>query len=151
VDATDEEIYGKYAAELLRFAATLVGPSMADDIMSNALLRAFSSRNWSTVSDHRPYLYRSVLNEANQVRRSDHRRSLREAAVASNGITHDDHLDLEVRDVLVRLTVRQRAVVYLTYWEDLAVAEVAETLCTSASTTERELRAARRRLKELLR
>ena len=56
MDLRDEEIYSKYADELLRFAATLVGPSMAEDVMASAVLHAFSSRNWASVSAPRAYL-----------------------------------------------------------------------------------------------
>ena len=60
----DEAVYVKYAPELLRFAAGLVGPSMADDVLSSAFLHASSSRRWAIVEDKRAYLYRTVLNFA---------------------------------------------------------------------------------------
>ena len=47
----------------------------------------------------------------------------------------------EVRAVLTCLTVRQRSVIWLSYWADATDAEVADTLGVSVRTVERELRA----------
>ena len=148
---TDEEIYGKYADELLRFAATLVGPSLAEDVMSHAVMRAFASRGWHAVANHRAYLYRTVLNEARQLGRSAKRRVLREERAATPEIVDGSHVRAEVLDAMRRLSIRQRAVVFLTYWADLSVDDVSTTLDVSPSTVQRDLRAARAHLQELLR
>ena len=150
MDLRDEEIYSKYADELLRFAATLVGPSMAEDVMASAVLHAFSSRTWASVSAPRAYLYRAVLNESRQVFRSSQRRIAREIAYGRPEAVSAPHFEIEVREHLMRLTVRQRAVIYLTYWEDMQVADVASMLSISIPTAKRELRAARQRLEKLL-
>lgn len=148
--ASDEEIYGKYADELLRFAATLVGPSLAEDVMAHAVLRAFAAPGWPDVVNHRAYLYRTVLNEARQLGRATKRRILREERVASAEHVDGVGVRAEVLDAMRRLDLRQRAVIFLTYWADLAIDGVAATLEVSASTVERDLRAARAELKELL-
>jgi RNA polymerase sigma factor (sigma-70 family) len=49
-----------------------------------------------------------------------------------------------------RLSLRQRAVVFLTYWEDLGPASVAELLGISEGAVRRHLARARARLKEVL-
>ena len=59
-------------------------------------------------------------------------------------------VDRDVIAALLRLTVRQRAVVFLTYWADLPPAEIAALLDSSLRTVERELSAAKARLEELL-
>jgi DNA-directed RNA polymerase specialized sigma24 family protein len=46
--------------------------------------------------------------------------------------------------------VRQRAVIHLIYWADLAPQQVAETMGTSLRTVERDLKNARTRLKAIL-
>ena len=57
----------------------------------------------------------------------------------------------EVIDAVRRLSVRQRAVVYMTYWLDATANDVALDLGVSVRTVERELTTARRRLEVLLR
>ena len=56
----------------------------------------------------------------------------------------------DVLAALKRLSVRQRAVIHLTYWADLAPQQVADTIGTSLRTVERELTNARTRLKAIL-
>lgn len=150
MSGADEEVYGKYADELLRFAATLVGPSLAEDVLSRAVLRTFASPAWPTVLHRRAYLYRCVLNEAHQTARADQRRVLREQRAAGAASHDESHVRAEVLDAMRRLSLRQRAVIFLTYWADLTVGDVAGTLDVSTSTVERELRAARACLQELL-
>lgn len=81
-DAAD--CYGKYRDELIRFASALVGPSGAEDVMTNAVVRAFGSRQWPTVVERRAYLYRAVVNEARQQHRSTQRRLRRECLAADS-------------------------------------------------------------------
>jgi RNA polymerase sigma factor (sigma-70 family) len=147
----DEETYEKHADELVRFATILVGPGGAEDLVSGAVLRAFSSPSWPTVTERRAYLYRTLLNEARQVRRATQRRLRREAAAARCDWVDVPLVRAEVLDALRRLTVRQRAVIYLTYWLDEQPVEVARWLGTFKRTVERELTTARRRLEALLR
>ena len=59
----------KHSGELVRLATGLVGPFDAQDAVTDACLRSFQSRNWTSVINRRDYLYRSVLNQA----RSHHR------------------------------------------------------------------------------
>jgi len=148
VDVRDEELYEKHAEELIRFATTLVGPSQAEDVVASAVLNSMASRSWSTVAEPRAYLFRAVLNEARAVGRSNSRRTRREQSVASDEEADAATISVEVRDAMARLSPRQRSVLYLTYWHELSVAEVARTLHLSRRTTERALTAARRTLEE---
>lgn len=146
----EEELYGKYADELLRFAATLVGPSDADDVMSSAVVRAFTSPAWSSVEHHRAYLYRSVLNEARQFARSSGRRVSRERRSAIDPLLESSVVSVEVWDAMGRLVMDERAVVFLAYWLDLSVDDIADTLGASRRTVERRLHSGRARLREAL-
>ena len=49
-----------------------------------------------------------------------------------------------------KISERQRAVIHLTYWEDLTTGDIASLLGLSVRTIERELTLARRRLEALL-
>src|SRR5215218_392117 len=128
MDGRDEEIYRKHADELMRFATTLVGAASAEDVFSAAILKAMTSPAWQSVSEHRPYLFRAVLNEAFGVKRSDCRRCVRETTLGAPEDVETYHLGLEVADAMSRLSVRQRSVLYLAYWLDLTVDEIASTL-----------------------
>ena len=147
---TDEEIYRKYADDLVRFATGLVGPFDASDVVTDACLRTFGSPRWRDVTNHRAYLYRSVLNQARSHHRSTLRRRVREQRAAVADATAPVEVDVDVLAAVDRLSVQQRASVVLTYWEDLTPSEVALRLGVSEGSVKRHLARARSRLKELL-
>lgn len=146
----NEDIYRKHSAELVRFATGLVGPFDAPDVVTDACLRAFHSRNWAAVSNRRAYLYRSVLNQARSHHRSTIRRRIREHATAVPDSVTPVPVDIDVLRAVDKLSMQQRASVFLTYWEDLSPAEVAARLKISEGSVKRHLARARARLKELL-
>lgn len=151
-DATAE--YLKHADHLLRFASAVAGPSSADDIVAAVVMRVLvEGDGWRSVGDVRAYLVRSVMNEAIDRQRRRTRRRQREERDSSLSATasYDSYVRSEVLDAVGRLTARQRAVVYLTYWLDHAASEVAAELDVSVRTVERELTVARRALEVLLR
>ena len=42
----DQQTWRRHAAELIRFATTLVGPFDAQDLLSTAFLNATTSKDW---------------------------------------------------------------------------------------------------------
>jgi RNA polymerase sigma factor (sigma-70 family) len=147
---SNEEIYRKYADDLVRFATGLVGPFDAPDVVTDACLRSFSVPGWTGVANHRAYLYRAVLNHARSHHRSTLRRRLRELQAAVPEASSPPDVDVDVLVAVDRLSVRQRAVVMLTYWEDLSPGEVAARLGISEGSVKRHLNRARSRLREQL-
>jgi RNA polymerase sigma-70 factor (ECF subfamily) len=147
---TDEEIYRKHADELVRFATGLVGPFDAQDVVTDSCLRAFGSKDWRGVSNHRAYLYRTVLNRARSQHRSTLRRRVREMRAAPREQIAPVEVDVDVLTAVDKLSLQQRAAVVLTYWEDLRPDEVASRLGISEGSVKRHLARARSRLRELL-
>lgn len=150
IDVTDEQVYGKYSAELLWFAAGLVGPSAADDVLSSAFVKAISSPRWSQIDDRRSYLYRTVLNETRQQFRGDSRRLAREFRTARSDTVDAAESAVDLAATLAMLPREQRAVVFLTYWMGFTFADSAKTLSLSPRTVERHLHHARARLRKAL-
>ncbi len=148
----NETVYRNYSAELTRYATGLVGPFDAPDVVTDACLKAFESRRWPEVIDHRAYLYRTVLTVAHDHHRRTSSRRLREMKAAGRDQVPDfaASIDVEVLDAVGRLSVQQRAAVFLTYWEDLPPEVVAERMGVAIGTVKRHLNRARKRLGELL-
>ena len=147
----DEEFYRKHADSLLRLAYALVGPSDAEDIFSTAVLNVLRSDRWAELDDDakRGYLYRSVVNQARRWgRRTTKRRqleamyALREAVDVSTVRAPDD-----TWEVVASLSMRQRAVVVLTYWDDLDTNTVADLLGISEGSVYTHLNRARTTLR----
>ncbi len=131
MDQRDVLIYEKHAAELTRFATTLVGASQASDVVADVVLSCVQSRAWSGVREPKPFLCRSVLNEARRWQRGEVRRRLREQLAASREWAVDPETDQGVWAAVAELSVRQRAVIFLTYWSD-STRRRSPSSCTSA-------------------
>lgn len=149
---TDEELYDKYGDRLVRFAATIVGPSLAEDVVVDGVMSALQSRRWGTVDDRVGYLYRCVLSAGRMELRSAARRRRREDRVFRRRTsTNDDFagdflVTPEVRSAIGALSPRQRAVVFLTYWEDLDERAVARRLDISVGSVRQHLHRAKQRI-----
>jgi RNA polymerase sigma-70 factor (ECF subfamily) len=150
MDVADwEEAYVKYADDLVRFAATLVGSDDAEDLVATTFLNVLRSDS-TNVTQRRAYLYRSVVNTAQKHHRTERRRERREALTAVSGAHEGDETEPGVHRALLGLSRQQRAVVHLTYWEDLAPSAVGERLGVSEGTVRKQLARARRALRESL-
>ena len=149
-DRSNAEVYREHAAELVRYATVLVGPTDAADVVADAVLGAFGSRVWPTVTNRRAYLYRAVYHRALDLRRGAARRHRREAVTASSDSVVGAEPSLDAQRALHHLPAQQRAVVYLTYWADLTPAQAAELLDVSEGTVRKQLARARTTLRRVL-
>lgn len=148
---TKSEVFERYGVELTRFATSLVGPSEAQDVVSDAMVRAMWSDGWDDVANQRAYLYRAVTTQSRMHHRSAMRRRARENRAAEPGTVIERDQGVDVWDALARLSLPQRAVVFLIYWEDLTEADCADRLGISDRTVRRHLVRARHQLGRMLR
>ncbi|MCY7299373.1 MAG: RNA polymerase sigma factor [Ilumatobacteraceae bacterium] len=148
--ADSSELYRRHADELVRYATALVGPADAPDVVVDAVVTAFASPGWLTVENQRAYLYRAVLNRSLSMRRTDARRVAREerVAVSDSVVAHESSVD--ALRALAGLSPQQRAVIYLTYWDDLTPTQVAALLGVSEGTVRKQLARAREQLRRIL-
>jgi RNA polymerase sigma factor (sigma-70 family) len=130
----------------------LVGRTDAPDVLSGAVVKALATPAWPRVRNRKAYLYRSVFNEAQTWLRRAWRRPHLEARAHARETERFElpNLRPDVRDAVLRLSVRQRAVVVLTYWADLDSRTVAERLGISDGSVRRHLARARAHLREAL-
>jgi DNA-directed RNA polymerase specialized sigma24 family protein len=145
---SDAEVYAEVRLDLMRYATALVGVSDAADLVSSVVLRVLERHGGLTeLDDPKPYLMRSVLNEA----RMRHRSMTRERrAVAALPGGHVDPVHDEVLDLVMDLPPRQRAAVFLADYEQYRPTEIAELMGCRPGTVRRYLFMARRKLKEFL-
>ncbi len=148
--ASDEEIYRKYSEELTRFAQGLVGRVDSADIVSAAVLQSISAAGWPQVTNHRAYLYRAILNQARKTHRDRQRRWNKELRGGFEPHREIPEVRPEVLTAVSGLSPRQRAVIVLTYWDDLPTDEIAETLGMSEGSVKKHLARARSKLRRML-
>lgn len=151
-DGSIRDAFDKWGDDLVRYATVLVGPDDAGDVVHQAFVNVLASDRWDSVRDGRAYLFRATLNAAGSMRRSDSRRVAREWRTHAEAVSHLELLaDPAVIAAVRRLSVQQRAVIYLAYWEDMTPAMIGRVLDVGEGTVRKQLSRARRTLREVLR
>ena len=146
---TDREIYEKFRRSLMRFAASLVGPDDADDILSDAVVRTLRRGPLTSLDNPRANLMQAVLNTA----RDRGRRLTRERAAVARHASMPEAVPVvsidspELTETVMRLPVRQRTAVFLVYFEDMTPSDAADVLGVWPATLRRYLALARRKLR----
>jgi RNA polymerase sigma factor (sigma-70 family) len=141
----------------MRFATSLVGVDDAADVVSSAVAKTLAARDWSSLENPRAYVYRAVFREAMSWRRLAARRTLRHEADAGHlgaverTVDHDARVpQARVVQAVAALPDRQRAVVFLAYWDDRRIDDIAETLGMSTGSVKKHLARARDSLRTAL-
>lgn len=147
---SDAGLYDAYRSDLIRFATALVGASDAADVVSEAMLSLLTGGQLTEADNPRALMYRAVVAKSSSMHRSVFRRRRREQRFAESMIVHDPELRLDVVKAVAALSPQQRACVYLVYWEDLSVRDIATRLDLSEGTVKKYLSRARARLREIL-
>lgn len=149
VDTRFAEAYEKHASDLISYATALVGSGQAEDLVADAALRVLRTVDWDKVADSRAYLFRCVLNEA---RRHHRRRPVgpHDLWRALRPSSESVRPEVDELGVFRHLSVQERSVVYLAYWEDAGISEIASTLGIGDGTVRRYLARARAKLRKEL-
>jgi RNA polymerase sigma factor (sigma-70 family) len=145
---TDADIYAALRTDLMRYATALVGVSEAGDLVSAVITRALARPGGlSGLAEAKPYLMRSLLNEARMRHRADRLHDTKLPLLPQDPVEPEHE---HVLDLVMALPPRQRAAVYLTYYERYPAAEVAELMGCRPGTVRRYLHLARRSLREVI-
>ena len=116
----------------------------AEDVLWTVVERVLRrSGSLAALDDARPYLFRAVLNESR-----GHLRRSRVIPWERGFVDENIGFRPDVAAAVGGLPERQRAAVYLTYWRDLPVREVADLMGCRPGTVKRYLHLSRNRLRE---
>ncbi len=152
IPEADVAVYRQHADALIRYATVLVGPDDAPDVVTDAVLKAFATPKWSNVEHRKAYLFRSVLNQASTFNTSHSRRRRRERVVALRAPARsvDPEPSVDAQRALQTLSPKQRAVIYLAYWEDQTAADIADLLDISEGSVRKHLARGRDNLRKTM-
>ena len=138
-----------HVAVMASLAVRMTSASERDDVVQEALLRAWTKRHQYDPmrGTLRTWLLAITADQARRARR----RARPDVAIANLSVpSHsiDDRLDLE--DAVARLPSRQRLAIDCFYFVDLSIAETAAVMRCSAGTVKSTLLDARQHLRVLL-
>lgn len=149
-DSSVDQAWRAHSPTVLRFATALVGPHDAHDITTTAFLRVTRQPGWTAIERLDRYLIRAARNEAQNLYRQRRRQWERDLIAIRPEATHDTATDVDLLLAVASLSVQQRSVVFLAYWQDMTEAEIADTLGLARSTVHRTLVRARLVLRKAL-
>lgn len=149
-----EEAVQKYAKTVYTVCVVrLSGNAEVDDCVQNTFLKLFQkSPDFHDESHLKAWLLRVAINECRKTHRMNRRIVSLETLSSSphpqsSGTTADDISDMSW--ALMRLSPKYREVLYLYYFEDYKVDEIAEILGSKSGTVKSQLLRGRQKLKEL--
>ncbi|MBB5779084.1 RNA polymerase sigma factor [Nonomuraea jabiensis] len=155
------DLFNRHAPALRRYVARRLGPSLADDIVSDAFLAAFRRRGRYDLShsDARPWLYGIAARLVSRHRRVEVRfyRALVRSGVDEIVEPYAERVDDRVAAqqaglaaALMELSPRDREVLLLVAWADMSYDDVARALDIPVGTVRSRLNRARARTRQAL-
>jgi RNA polymerase sigma-70 factor (sigma-E family) len=144
-----DDVYATHYARLVRLAAaTTMSVPLAEEIVQEAFLAAY--QQWPRLDSPEAWLRRAVLNRSiSWIRRQITERRLA-PQLHERGVVPPESETSHLLDVLRRLPARQRAVVFLKYYEDLTEEQIAAALGCAVGTVKSRLNRAREAMRREL-
>ncbi|MCX5121758.1 sigma-70 family RNA polymerase sigma factor [Micromonospora sp. NBC_00362] len=138
-------VYQDHRVGLLRLAYLLTGSrEQGEDLVQAAFVSALP--RWDRIEQPLPYLKRAIVNQA----ADHHRRVARERTLAvPEAVTHPPEVD-ETWAEIQKLSLVQRTVVILRFYEDLTLVEIAAVMDRPPATVRSDLKRALEHLRKAL-
>ena len=151
-DTEFRQIAETYGDTIFRVAYhSLKNRADAEDVMQTVLLRLYECQKSFENEDHvKHWLIRVAVNESRKLLRSFWRRNRLTLDEQTDQPVFDRSEQSELFEAVMALPEKYRLTVYLYYYEDYSVREVAEALRTNPSTVQTWLMRARGRLRDEL-
>ena len=154
MDIDLQTVVSEIAPSMFRLAFSFCGSRAdAEDAVQEVLLKYLRvHRSFDSLDETRRYLMTATANQCRDLLKSPERRRCcaLEACEPVQGITEDTDVRLEVEQALRSLEPKYRSVIYLFYYEDYTVAQIAATLGVTRTAVTTRLNRARKQLKTLL-
>ncbi len=148
---SDAKTYQELRFELTRLATALVGPSEADDVVADVVVRVLERPGGlAGLKDPRPYLIKAIINEARSRFRKRKRVDVRSGLVREAEESPEADYRDQLVEVVSSLPPRQRAATFLVYWEGHTSVTAAELMGCRPATVRRYLHLAHRKLEEMI-
>lgn len=148
---SDARTYQELRFELTRLATALVGPSEADDVVADVVVRVLERPGGlAGLKDPRPYLIKAIINEARSRFRKRKRVDARYVLVREAEESPEADYRDQLVEVVSSLPPRQRAATFLVYWEGHTSVTAAELMGCRPATVRRYLHLAHRKLEEMI-
>lgn len=123
----------------------------AEDVVQETFIRLLKYRKSFESDEHvRNWLIRVAINECNSLWNTSWRKRVTLTDEQKEELIFDNNEQSELYELVMQLTPKYRQVIYLYYYEEFSVKEVADILKISETAVQTRLQRARQRLREQL-
>ena len=123
----------------------------ADDVVQNTFIKLLKCKKQFDTDEHvRNWLIRVAVNECNSLWNSSWRKKVTSLDEREDEPVFTTPEKSELYDLVMKLPPKYRQVVYLYYYEEFSVKEVAEMVKISETAVQTRLQRARKKLKDQL-
>lgn len=150
-----DDLYQKYAGIVFRTGYNfLLNKDDAEDIVQEVFIKYFISNKAFNDDDHeKAWILTVTANLSKNVLRSKSRQNLElddTIKIVDNKFEKEttNHLDLE--EAMIRLTANQRLVIYLFYYEQIPIKNIAKIMKSNENTVKSHLLRAKSKMKTYL-
>ncbi|WP_243774076.1 RNA polymerase sigma factor [Actinomadura barringtoniae] len=153
-------VFDRHSDEIHRYVARRLGPEMAEDVVAETFLTAFSKRSRYDLDrpDARPWLYGIATNAVREHRRAEVRRNRMLARTRTPGTVESfdersaarvtaERLQPRLAAILARLSAADRDLLLLIAWADLSYEEAAQALGVPVGTVRSRLHRIRKKVR----
>lgn len=129
---SESALYQQHQRELMRFATTLVGPSDAPDVVSDAMESLLRRGTLAQADNPRALMHRAVLRQSQSLHRSTFRRNRRERRFRSEMMIENPELRPDVVDAVLAALVVTKGLDSLGQRGDVGGQEIVSTTLSGA-------------------
>lgn len=151
-DAEFEQAVERYGDMVFRLSFSyLKCRTDAEDVMQETLLKLYTASGPFRSADHERYwVVRVAVNECRKLLRSPWRRRVSPMEELQEAVVFDAPAQSELFQHVMALPPRYRVAIYLYYYEDYPIQEIAQIMGAKPSTVQTWLMRARGRLQTIL-
>jgi len=144
-----DKIFEKHADSVYRVALSHTSQQAdAEDVFQEVFVKLFATNTIFKSDEHiKAWLIRVTINKCRDLYKSAWNRTTVELTPE---LAYAPQEPIDMDDALARLPLNYRSVIHLFYFEELSIAQIAETLQTNENTIKTWLSRARKLLKSIL-
>lgn len=147
-----DKLAAKYQENVFRAAFSICrNPEDAEDVVQDTFLKYFESNRQFESEEHiKAWLLRTAINKSKNVLRTFWHRNRSTFEDYMDQLSFQEPEDQEILEAVMSLPEAYRIVIYLYYYEDYPVKDIAQVLEKPENTIKSHLYRARKTLKDIL-
>ena len=144
-----EEIFDLYKDDIYRLAYSYtLNKSDAEDIVQITFARLYKNKKLINKEYLKKWLIKVTVNESKNYLKSNWLKKVFKIEIKDNDFKYEDKNDnLEIYEVLKRLSINERIILYLYYFEGYSIKEISKNLNMNENTVKTNMHRAKLKMK----